>query len=213
MASRSPRNDKAFGPGPSKRLALRSSRDSSVGRASDDLKVPSSIPGLGAALRPNWRSTDKRFPRGFNRAPPGIEPGKASSWGSSWVTGRPSSASAAHCRGAALGIELGTYRALSEKHPTRLSSRLTSHRLGTEGLANCIHLPRELVGASAAAWVISTPGQDQTGDLQRVGLAPTLDRRCLSTRGPGRFAGCDGDFARRVLKAASRVSLAGAVFC
>jgi hypothetical protein len=32
-------------------------------RQTEDLKVPGSIPGLGTALRPNWRSTKKRFPR------------------------------------------------------------------------------------------------------------------------------------------------------
>jgi hypothetical protein len=53
------------------------------------------------------------------------------------------------------------------------------------------------LGASSAAWVTNTRGQDRTSDLQHVGLTShPVDHRSLSTRWPGRFAGCDRDFIR-----------------
>jgi hypothetical protein len=51
-----------------------------------------------------------------------MEPGRASSWGSSWATSGPPIASAARCRGAALGIHLGTCRTLSENAIVTLSA-------------------------------------------------------------------------------------------
>ncbi len=133
LVSRSPRSDSiGLGPGPPRRLALRSSRDSLAGRAPGS---KSEGPRFDAVLSRGFKGLLREVTPGHLARAARITPlDQAASRGSSWATSGPPITPTfkllgrAHCRGAAPGIELGTSRALSENHATEPSNRLPSRR-------------------------------------------------------------------------------------